>query len=74
MSKFKTAFRLAGIVLMAAGAICLPAPNAVFDTGDLSWFHNWADRGAFTRYGFTLIVIGLVAFGLSFLARGELID
>lgn len=59
---------------MAAGAISLPVPNRVFDKGDLSRFHNWADTGAFTSFGLGLIVVGLVAFGVSFLVRGDLTD
>ena len=74
MDNLKTILRIGGIVTAAAGGLCLPFPNYVFDKGDLSRFHNWADVGVFTWMGLVLIAVGVFAFGLSFLVRGDMTD
>ena len=74
MSTLKTVLRVGGIVVIAAGLMFLPMRNYVFNKRDLSRFHNWADYGAFTSFALPLIVVGLVAFGVSFLIRGDMID
>jgi hypothetical protein len=63
-----------GIVTAAAGGLCLPFPNYVFDKRDSSRFHNWADVGVYIWMGLGLIAIGLFAFELSFLVRGDMTD
>ena len=74
MDNLKTVLRIGGIFTAAAGGLCLPFPNYVFDKGDLSRFHNLADAGVFTWMGLGLIAVGLVGFGLSFLVRGDMTD
>ena len=74
MSAVKTVLRVGGVILMAAGLMFLPMGDYVFSKRDLSRFHNWADYGAFTSLGIPVILLGLVAFGVSFLIRGDLID
>ena len=74
MDALKTTLRVGGIVTAAAGALCLPSQNYNFSKRKLSTFHNWADLGVFVQFGLVLIAVGLVAFGLSFLVRGEMSD
>jgi hypothetical protein len=74
MDAIKTTLRVGGIVVAAAGGLCLPARTYIVNKRELSTFHNWADLGAFTQFGLVLIAVGLVAFGLSFLVRGEMSD
>ncbi len=74
MDNLKTVLRIGGMVTAAAGGLCLPFPNYVFDKYDLSRFHNLADTGVFTWMGLGLIAVGLVALGLSFLVRGDMTD
>lgn len=66
--------RIGGILIALTGLMFLPSRNFVFDKGDLSAFENWADVGVFVRSGFGSIIVGLVAFGLSFLVRGHMTD
>ena len=72
MSTLKTALRVGGILVALIGGLCLPVPNYVFDKGDFSAFHNLADLGAFAQIGLALIVVGLLAFGLSFAVPAEM--
>jgi hypothetical protein len=74
MDTLKTTLRVGGIVVAAAGGLCLPIQTYVFSKRDLSTFHNWADVGAFVQFGLALIAVGLLAFGLSFLVHGEMSD
>ena len=74
MSHLKTTLRVGGIVVAAAGALFLPVRSHVFNKADLSAFHNWAAVGVFASAGVILIVVGLVAFAVSFLIRGDLTD
>jgi heme exporter protein D len=52
----------------------LPVRNYVFDTRDLSAFHDVAELGGFVWVAVLMIVVGLVVIGLSFLVRGEMSD
>jgi hypothetical protein len=74
MDSLKTALRIGGIVIALIGLLFLPSRNSVFDKGDLSAFHNWADGGVFIRSGVGLIVIGSLLFGVSFFIRGEMTE
>jgi hypothetical protein len=74
MDTLKTLLRVGGLVVAAAGGLCLPVQNYIVSKRNLSTFHNWADFGAFVQVGLVLIAVGLVAFGLSFLVRGEMSD
>ena len=74
MSNLKTILRIGGVAIVMLGLMLLPARNYVFDKGDLSAFHDVRELGAFTWVGFCLIFVGLVAFALSFVVRGELSD
>jgi sugar phosphate permease len=74
MDALKISLRVGGIVVAAAGGLCLPVHNYVFSKRNLSTFHDWADLGAFVQFGLVLIAVGLVAFGLSFLVLGEISD
>ena len=74
MNRFKTSLRIVGIMIAAIGLMFLPSRNFVFDKGDLSTFHNWADVGVFVYMGFGLIAVGLVLIALSFVIRGNLTD
>jgi len=51
MNNLKTVLRIGGIVVALLGLMFLPSRNFVFDKGDLSAFHNWADVGVFVRPG-----------------------
>lgn len=72
MINLKTLVRIGGIVIAAIGVVFFPSRNYVFDKGDQSTFHNLADSGVFASVGLALIVVGLLAVGLSFLVRGDL--
>jgi hypothetical protein len=74
MSKLKTVLRVGGAAIVAIGLMFLPVRNYVFDKHDLSAFHDVAELSAFVQAALVLIIVGLVAFGLSFLIRGELSD
>ena len=72
MSHLKTVLRVGGTAIAAIGAMFFPVGLNVFQMRDLSVFHNIADLGVFVPMGVTLLVIGLIAFGLSFVVRGEM--
>jgi hypothetical protein len=74
MSNVKTMLRVGGVALAALGLMFLPSRNYVFDKGDLSAFHDVTELAVFTWVAFGLILVGLVAFALSFIVRGALSD
>ena len=74
MSNIKTVLRVGGVALAAIGGLCFPVGLNVFQRGDLSKFHNIADTGVFVPIGLTLLAVGLISFGLSFVVRGEMGD
>jgi hypothetical protein len=74
MSTLKTVLRVGGGALAVIGVTFLPVRNYVFDKADQSAFADAAELGGFVRAGLAIILVGLVAFGLSFLVRGDLSD
>jgi hypothetical protein len=56
------------------GGMFLPLRNYVFDKADQNAFADVAELGGFVETGFAITALGLVAFGLSFLVRGDLTD
>jgi hypothetical protein len=71
MSNFKTVLRVGGMALVGLGVMFLPVRNYVFDKRDLSAFHDVTELGVFVQTALGLILVGLVAFGSSFLIRGD---
>ena len=59
------------MILFLLGLICLPVGYGHSPKRDLSAFNNFADLGAFIKIGLVLMAIGVIAFFLSALVRGE---
>ena len=74
MINVKTVLRIGGVVILAIGLMFVPVRNYVFDAGDLSAFDDVTELGGFVWVAVLMIVVGLVAIGLSFLVRGEMSD
>jgi hypothetical protein len=58
-------------VVVLIGLMFLPVRNYVFDKGDLSAFDDVTELGVLVKVALALITVGLVAFGVSFMVRGE---
>ena len=56
-----------GVVLVAVGFGCFPLGYGVSPKRDTSLFNNFADLGAFVKYGLTLLTLGATMMLLSFL-------
>lgn len=66
--------RVGGVLVAAVGLMFLPVRNYVFDKGDQSAFHDASELATMVGVALGLIVVGLLAFALSFAIRGELSD
>jgi hypothetical protein len=58
-------------MVVLIGLMFLPVRNYVFDKGDLSAFDDVTELGVLVKVALALITVGLVAFGVSFMVRGE---
>ncbi len=72
MITLKTILRVGGVVVAVIGTMFLPVRNYVFDKGDQNAFTDVAELAAFVPAALWVIVLGSVAFGLSFLVPGDL--
>ncbi len=64
--------RLAGVLTVAVGVLCLPLGWGVNPKRDLSFFHNLADLGGFVEWGMGIIGTGIIILVLSiFVHPGE---
>lgn len=64
--------RIGGIVVAVIGLMFLPDLSVVPNRRDTSAFNRLADLGAFVHRSPIFVVTGLIAFGASFLIRGDL--
>ena len=71
MDRLKTILRVGGTAIAAIGVLCLPVGFGVSPKRDLDIFSNLADLGAFVHLGITLVVLGLLALGLSRFIQSE---
>ncbi len=70
LRRVTTALRVAGIVVMVLGLICLPLSIGVSPKRDLSAFNNLVDLGFFWKPGLVLLAVGAVMVIVSWLLTG----
>jgi hypothetical protein len=64
--------RIIGVLVTAAGLLCLPVGIGVSPKRDLSLFHNFADIDYFLKSGVLLVIVGvLFLIAALFLSSGE---
>src|SRR5205807_1019744 len=59
MGQIKLVVRIAGVVSIAGGALCLPVGYGINPKRDLSVFSNLADMGIFVTVGLVLLAVGI---------------
>jgi hypothetical protein len=60
MQTLKTWVQGIAIVTLLVGGLALPVAIGINPIRDISFFHNLADFGLFIKYGFLLIIVGVV--------------
>jgi len=71
MGQTKLVVRIAGVVSIAGGALCLPVGYGINPKRDLSVFSNLADTSIFVTLGLVLLAVGMLLFLGSWLLPGR---
>jgi len=71
MGQTKLVVRIAGVVSIASGALCLPVGYGINPKRDLSVFSNLADTSIFVTLGLVLLAVGMLLFLGSWLLPGR---
>jgi hypothetical protein len=67
----KLVLRIAGVISLAVGALCLPVGYGINPARDLSVFSNLADIGVFVTIGLIMLVLGALLLLSSCLLPGR---